>query len=201
MRTFGPFIYSINRKHLNHIDQGFCSSVCTFLRQLMKPKQDVSLVKGSNSNFQSSGHYSANKVQFGTHRSSNERWEQILRDFYWHYKHRHWGNYPECSMSSEHKGLLIAPFCRWNMARYHSPMTQRATSLVSVSCHKCIIGFIINIIGQNACWLGYSLVSCVTLLNLWKEKLNIIHLDPPELLFVSAWAGRSYDFSEVFREI
>lgn len=106
-------------------------------------------------------------------------------------------------MSSEHKGLLIAPFCKWNMARSHSPTTPRATSLVSVSCHKCIIGFIINIIGRSACWLGYSLMSCVALPNLRKEKLNVLHLDPPELLFVSAWAGRSCDFkkfSERFRE-
>lgn len=125
------------------------------------------------------------------------------RPSYWHYKHRHRGNYPECSMSSEHKGLLIAPFCKWNMARSHSPTTPRATSLVSVSCHKCIIGFIINIIGRSVCWLGYSLMSCVALPNLWKEKLNVLHLDPPELLFVSAWAGGSCNFkkfSERFRE-
>lgn len=176
-----------------------------------EPKQDVSLAKWSSSNLQSSKWPMQHQAKFSSVLVSRQMKDENRfrggnsepRSSYWHYKHRHQGNYPECSMSSKHKhkGLLIAPFCKWNMARSHSPMTPRATSLVSVSCHKCIIGFIINIIGQSACWLGYSLMSCVALANLWKEKLNVLHLDPPELLFVSARAGGSCDFLKVFREI
>lgn len=195
-------MYGVNSKRLNHIDQGFCSCARTFLRPIMKPKQDVSQARRWNSKSQSSTWLlrRQRKVLNGAGQFWNEKTGAHSElnsnppPSYGHYKHRHRGNYPECSMSSEHKGLLIAPFCKWNMARSHSPTTPWATSLVSVSCHKCIIGFIINIIGRSACWLGYSLMSCVARLNLWKEKLNAPHQHPPELLFVSIPA-------QVFRQI
>lgn len=69
----------------------------------------------------------------------------------------------------------------YNGPTSRGPHGQKAWFPSQALCYKCIIGFTINIIGQRACWLGYSLMSCIALLNLKEgDGASMSH----ELLFV-----------------